>query len=320
MRVGCVGLGHMGRHLAANLLAAGYEVTVHDLDRSAADALLAGGAAWADSPAAVARASDAVITCLPSVAAAVAVVAGADGLREGLAAGAVWIEMGTNDPHELSRLAALLAERGAGTLEAPVTGGVHNASSGTLTVMVGGDEELFRAHEHIFHTLGGRVFYVGELGKASSVKVVTNMLAFIHIAASAEAFMLCRRLGVDLRLAWEILRASSGDSFILGTESTTILSGSYDVGFSFDLCLKDMGLALALGRELDVPLDIAGTVEQLFVRGRARYGGSAEYAMVARLLEEACGTDLRAPGFPETLKEYLATMPRAVPAEEDGHG
>jgi 3-hydroxyisobutyrate dehydrogenase len=151
---------------------------------------------------------------------------------------------------------------------------------------------------------------------ASSIKVVSNMLAFIHIAASAEAFMLCKRSGIDLRLAWEILRASSGDSFILGTESTTILSGSYDVGFSFDLCLKDLGVALALGRDLDVPLDVAGTVEQLFVRGRARYGGRAEYALVAKLLEEACGTDLRAPGFPETLEEYLETMPRAT----DGAG
>jgi 3-hydroxyisobutyrate dehydrogenase len=313
MRIGCVGLGHIGHHLAANLLAAGHEVTVHDLDRGAADELVTGGAAWAASPAAVARVSDAVITCLPSVAAATKVVAGANGLLEGFAPGALWIEMGTNDPREIVRLAGLLAERGVSTLEAPVTGGVHNASSGTITILVGGDEEVFRSHEGVFGTLGGRVFFVGALGKASSIKVVSNMLAFIHIASSAEAFMLCKRSGVDLRLAWEILRASSGDSFILETESTTILSGSYDVGFSFDLCLKDLGMAMALGRELDVPLDIAGTVEQLFVRGRARYGGAAEYAKVAKLLEEACGTDLRAPGFPETLEEYLEMMPRAAP-------
>lgn len=316
MRVGCVGLGHIGHHLAANLLAAGHEVTVHDLYRRAADALVAAGAGWAGSPAATARASEVVITCLPSVAAATSVVAGADGLRDGFAPGSVWIEMGTTDAHELGRLAALLAERGVDTLEAPVTGGVHNASSGTLTVIVGGDEAVFRACEGLFNEVGGRVFYVGSLGKASNIKVVSNMLAFIHIAASAEAFMVCKRCGIDLRLAWEVLRASSGDSFILGTESTTILSGSYDVGFSFDLCLKDLGLALALGRELDVPLDVAGTVEQLFIRGRAHYGGTAEYAMVAKLLEEACGTDLRAPGFPETLAEYLATMPRATSGDD----
>lgn len=311
MRVGCIGLGHIGYHLAANLLRAGHDVTVHDLDRGVAEPLEAAGAAWAGSPAAVARASEAVITCLPSVAAATAVVAGADGLLDGIASGSTWIEMGTNDPHELARLAGLLADRGVRTLEAPVTGGVHNAESATITVLVGGDEADFARHEEVFHAVGGKVFYVGSLGQASRIKVVTNMLAFIHIAASAEAFMLARRSGIDLRLAWEIIRASSGDSFILRTESTTILGGSYDVGFSFDLCLKDMGIALALGRDLDVPLDIAGTVEQLFVRGRARYGGDAEYAMVAKLLEEACGIDLRAPGFPTTFEEYLATMPRA---------
>jgi 3-hydroxyisobutyrate dehydrogenase len=317
MRIGCIGLGHIGYHIAANLLAAGHEVAVHDLDRGAAEGLVAAGAAWAASPAATARVCDAVITCLPSVAAVTTVVAGPNGLLEGFAPGGTWIEMSTNDPRELRRLAGSLAERGVDTLEAPVTGGVHNASSGTITVIVGGDEAVFRTYESVFRAVGGSVFFVGALGNASSVKVVTNMLAFIHIAASAEAFMLCRRSGIDLRLAWEILRASSGDSFILGTESTTILSGSYDVGFSFDLCLKDLGLAMALGRELDVPLDIAGTAEQLFVRGRARYGGAAEYAMVAKLLEEACHTDLRAAGFPETLEEYLATMPRAT-REEGG--
>jgi 3-hydroxyisobutyrate dehydrogenase len=273
VKIGCIGVGHIGHHLAANLLAAGHEVTVHDLDRDAASDLVAAGAVWAASPATTAQAADAVITCLPSVAAVTEVVTGADGLLYGFAPGATWIEMSTNDPRELARLAGLLAERGVGTLEAPVTGGVHNASSATITILVGGDEAVFRRHERLFNTIGGKVFFVGELGKASSIKVVSNMLAFIHIAASAEAFMLCKRSGIDLRLAWEILRASSGDSFILETESTTILSGSYDVGFSFDLCLKDLGLAMTLGRDLDVPLDIAGTVEQLFVRGRESWPG-----------------------------------------------
>jgi 3-hydroxyisobutyrate dehydrogenase len=311
VRIGCVGLGHIGYHVAANLIRAGHEVTVHDLRTEAAEGLVAAGASWAATPAAVARASEAVVTCLPSVAVSTAVVEGPDGLAGGFAAGGTWIEMSTTDADELRRLAGLLAERGVDTLEAPVTGGVHNASSGTITVLVGGDEQVFARHEGVLRAVGGKVFHVGPLGKASVIKVITNMLAFIHIAASAEAFMLAKRSDIDLRLAWEIIRASSGNSFILETESTTILGGSYDVGFSFDLCLKDLGLAMALGRELDVPLDIAGTAEQLFIRGRARYGGEAEYAMVAKLLEEACGTDLRAPGFPTTLEEYLATMPRA---------
>lgn len=311
-KVGCVGLGHIGYHLAANLLRAGYDVTVHDLEPAAAEALLADEARWAASPADTARACETVITCLPSVAAVTAVVAGDEGLVHGFAPGDVWIDMSTNDRHELQHLAAMLAGHGVETLEAPVTGGCHNASSGTITIIVGGDEVVFESRRDILETVGGRVFHIGPLGQASVIKVITNMLAFIHIAASAEAFMLAKRAGIDLGMAWEIIRASSGNSFILETESTTILGGSYDVGFSFDLCLKDIGFALQLGRELDVPLDIAGTVEQLFVRGRAQYGGRAEYAIVAKLLEEACGTDLRAPGFPQTLEEYLERMPRAA--------
>jgi len=317
MRIGCVGLGHIGYHFAANLRRAGHDVTVHDVDKTKAAELLAAGATWAASPAETAGACEAVITCLPSVAVTTAVVEGQDGLLQGFGPGAVWIDMSTNDLRETQRLAGLLAEKGVHTLEAPVTGGVHNASSGTITILVSGDEATYERLRPIFGILGGRVFYLGSLGKAHIIKVLSNMLAFIHIAASAEAFMLAKRGGIDLRTAWEALTASSGNSFILETESTTILSGSYDVGFTFDLCLKDMGFAVRLGREYDVPLDIAGTVEQLFIRGAARYGHDAEYAMVAKLLEEACGTDLRAPGFSETLDEYLAMMPRHAKPESD---
>ena len=234
MKIGVVGLGNIGKHLASNLLRAGFDVSVHDLDRTAAEPLIALGALWADSPAAVAATTDSVITCLPSFAAITTVVAGDRGLIEGFRPGSTWIDMSTNERHELLRLAELLAARGVHTLEAPVTGGAHNASSATITVLVGGDEATFARHRSVFEAVGGRVFFLGELGQAAVIKVITNMLAFIHIAATAEAYMLAARAGIDLRLAWEVIRASSGNSFIHETESTTILSGSYDIGFSLD--------------------------------------------------------------------------------------
>ena len=317
MKIGCVGLGNIGRHLAANVLAAGFDVVVNDLHRATADPLVAAGATWAASPAEVASMTDAVITCLPSVAAITQVVEGEHGLAAGFRPGSTWIDMSTNDRRELLRLAALLEANGVHTLEAPVTGGAHNASSATITVLVGGDEAVFQHYAEVFDAIGGRVFFIGERGQAAVIKVITNMLAFIHIAATAEAYMLAARAGIDLRLAWEVIRASSGNSFIHETESTTILSGSYDIGFSLDLSCKDLGFAMQLGRELDVPLDIAATVEQLNIRARAAYGGSAGSPMVARLLETACGVDLRAPGFPADLDEYLATMPRAERATAD---
>jgi 3-hydroxyisobutyrate dehydrogenase len=239
------------------------------------------------------------------------VVTGTDGLVHGFRAGSTWVDMSTNDLHELQRLAGILAEKGVATLEAPVTGGAHNAESATITILVGGDQQIYSNHTKAFAAMGGRVFYIGDLGKAAIIKVITNMLAFIHIAATAEAYMLAAKGGIDLRLAWEVIKASSGNSFIHETESTTILSGSYDIGFSLDLSCKDLGFATQLGREFDVPLEIATLVEQLNIRARDEYGGSAGSPMVAQLLEDACGTELRAPGFPENLEEYLATMPRA---------
>ena len=311
MKIGFVGIGNIGRHLATNLISAGFDVTVFDLDSSAVEHLVQVGATGASSPSEVASVCDTVFTCLPSVKAITQVVAGEDGLAQGFRPGSVWIDMSTNDLHELQRLAGVLAEKGVATLEAPVTGGAHNAESATITILVGGDEQIYRNHTSAFAAMGGRVFYIGELGKASIIKVITNMLAFIHIAATAEAYMLAAKGGIDLRLAWEVIKASSGNSFIHETESTTILSGSYDIGFSLDLSCKDLGFATQLGREFDVPLEIATLVEQINMRARDEYGGSAGSPMVAQLLETACGTELRAPGFPENLEEYLATMPRA---------
>jgi len=302
MRMGYVGLGSLGRHLAGSLLRAGFPVTVFDIDKDAAADLLSAGASWADSAADVGRTSDTVITCLPSPEAVAATVAGEDGILEGLAAGGTWIDMSTNDLHELRRLAALAAERDVATLESPVTGGVHRAAAGMITVLVGGDEEVFKKHLPAFEAMGGRVFYIGELGQASVIKVITNMLAFIHLVADGEALMLAKRGGVDLRLAWDVIKASSGNSFVHETEGQLILNGSYNINFTMDLARKDLYFAHQMGREFGVPLELGGLTEQIFARARAMYGGGAQSPMVVKMLEEAVGTDLRAPGFPAELE------------------
>jgi len=302
MRVGFVGVGHLGRHLAASILGAGFPLVVHDRDREAADELLAAGAAWADSPRELAAKSDTVVTCLPSPAAVTAVLTGEDGLLAGLAPGSTWIDTSTNDRHELLRLASLAADRGIRALEAPVTGGVHKAAAGKITVLVGGDEETFREHIELFEAIGGEVFHIGPLGSASVIKVITNMLAFVHLVAVGEALMLARRGGLDLAQAYDVIKASSGNSFIHETESQVILNGSYDIGFTMDLALKDLGLALALGENTGVSLELERGVRDRFVEAAARYGGQAWSTMVVKLLEDELGEDLRAPGFPATLE------------------
>jgi len=301
MKYGFIGLGNLGKHLAGSLVREGFEVTVHDLNREAAADLLAAGASWADSPRAAAQATDSLITCLPSPKASTAVMTGENGALEGIPAGGAWIEMSTNDAHEIERIAALGAARGVVTLEAPVTGGVHRAAAGEITVLVGGDEAAYRTHLPALQAMGGEVLHMGPLGKASIIKVITNMLAFIHLVAAGEALMLAKRGGLDLAKSFEAIRASSGNSFVHETESQVILNGSYNIGFTMDLACKDAGFATQMGREFGVPLALAGMTEQIFIQAREQFGGDAWSSMVVKILEDACGVDLRAPGFPAEL-------------------
>jgi len=302
VRVGFVGIGRLGARLAGRLVAAGFDVVVHDREEARAAPLLAGGAGWAASPAEAARGADAVVTCLPSPEASTEVVASEGGVLGALASGATWIEMSTTDRHELVRIARLASERGIATLEAPVTGGVHLAATGELTVIVGGEKAVAEAHMPLLRAMGRRVFHVGPLGRATELKLITNMLAFVHLVADGEALMLARRAGLDLAQAWEVIAASSGTSFVHETEGQVILNGSYDIGFTLDLALKDLGLALELGAETGVPLALAEETGRALEEARGRYGGSAWSPTVVKLLEDAVGVDLRAPGFPATLE------------------
>jgi len=299
MIYGFLGLGHLGAKLAGSLARAGFELVVYDLDPQAAEPLVAAGARLAGSPAEVAAAVDAVVTCLPSPAVSARVLeAVLDGARPGL----VWIEMSTNDRDSILALADKAAQKGVATLECPVTGGVHLAATGEVTVIVGGDAELFERHRPALAAMGQRIFHVGPLGSASVIKVITNMLAFIHLVAAGEALMLAKRGGIDLAQAFEVIRASSGNSFVHETESQLILNGSYNINFTMDLACKDLGFALDFGREFGVPLDLAALTAQTFIRGREVYGGAEQSTAIVKLLEDALKTDLRAPGFPAELK------------------
>jgi 3-hydroxyisobutyrate dehydrogenase len=149
--------------------------------------------------------------------------------------------------------------------------------------------------------MGERIFNVGPIGKAAVIKVITNMLAFIHLIACGEALMLAKRGGIDLAQAFHVISASSGTSFVHETEGHLILNGSYNINFTMDLACKDLGFALDYGRKFGVPLDLAGLTEQTFIRGRQAYGGDAYSTAIVKLLEDALKTDLRAPGFPAEL-------------------
>ncbi len=299
MRYGFVGLGNLGGHLAASLLRAGFAVTVHDRERALAARLVDAGADWADSPGKLAANVDHVMTCLPSPAASEAVLAA---MLTSLRPGASWVECSTLGRDDVLRLASLASDAGVRMLEAPVTGGVHLAARGEITVLAGGDADLLALHRPALQAIGNRLFHMGPLGSAAVIKVITNMLAFIHLVADGEALMLAKRGGLDLKTAWEAIAASSGTSFVHETEGQLILNGSYDIAFTNDLALKDLGFALGFGREFGVPLALAGLVEQTFVAAKAAYGGAGQSTQVVKLLEDRLGVDLRAEGFPSRLE------------------
>ena len=299
MHYAFIGLGNLGGHLAASLREAGFAVTVHDRDPALGERHVHAGASWADTPADAVAGADAAITCLPSPAVSEAVL---EEILPAMRPGATWIETSTLGRDDMLALAAKAEAAGIRPLECPVTGGVHLAKSGEITVLAGGDTDLVETHRPALEAMGGRMFHMGPLGSAAIIKVITNMLAFIHLKACGEALMLARRGGLDLGQAWAAIAASSGTSFVHETEGQLILNGSYDIAFTMDLALKDLGFAMEYGREFGVPLDLAAQTAQTFVTGEAAYGGEAQSPMIVKLLEDALGTDLRAPGFPERLE------------------
>ncbi len=301
LRIGFIGLGALGEGLCNNLVKAGYPVVVYDLNKDLAKGLLAGGATWSDDVAGTCRDADVVITVLPSPAISRKVVEGAGGVFENLKSGGTWIEMSTTDMEDLLRLSEVAKSQGITVLECPVTGGVHLANSGEITVLVGGEQSTFDRVQDILGTMGGEIIYMGKMGNASVVKVVTNMLAFIHLIAAGEAMMLPAKYGVDPDATYRAIRASSGNSFVHETESMLVLSGSYNVKFTMDLACKDLGLVNGIAEKIGVPLELGSMAQQIFRRARGLYGSQAQSPEVVRMIEAACGLELRAPGYPTEL-------------------
>ncbi len=299
MHYGYIGLGNLGAACAGCLLRAGFSVTVYDLNPALAAPLVAAGAQLATSAEDLAGQVGHVITCLPSPVVSEKVLRS---ILPHMRDSAHWLEMSTLGRDEVMRMAAVAAGVGVRMMELPVTGGVHLAHQGRITMLAGGDADMFTLHQPAMAAMGDRIFHMGPLGSASIIKVITNMLAFIHLKACAEALMLAKRGGLDLAQAHAAIAASSGNSFVHETEGALILNGSYDVAFNMDLALKDLGFAMGFGREFGVPLELAAATEQTYVAAKAAYGGTAQSPMIAKLLEDLLGTDLRADGFPARLE------------------
>ena len=317
MVIGFIGLGNLGSKLAATLLRNGRELIVHDLDQAAARPLLEHGARAAATPKELALRSDLIITCLPSPAISAQVLEERNGVLAGLSANKLWLEMSTTQEREVRRLGELVMRTGAKALDAPVSGGCHRAATGNISIFVGGERAAFEQALPALRIMGRRIIHIGPLGSASVLKVITNYLAFVHLAALTEAWTVANKSGMDPKTTYEAIKASSGNSFVHETESQVILNGSYDINFTVDLVLKDIGLFLDLAHRNGVPTEVADTVTAMFRDTQSRYGPRALSPRIIQRLEDDCGIEVRAPGFPPQLVDREAEGPgeEVVPSE-----
>ena len=319
MKVGFIGLGHAGGRLAGTLLRNGVDLIVRDLDRAAAQPFIAQGAAFGDSPEAMAQACDVTITCLPSPAASAAMMEAADGILAGIGPGKIWLEMSTTDAAEIGRIAALVEARGADAVDCPVSGGVHRAATGNISIFAGCRREVFERVLPLLKIMGRRILHTGAIGTASTVKVMTNYLATANLLTLCEALTTMKAAGMDLATTYEAIRISSGNSFVHETESQMILNGSRDISFSMDLVLKDIGLFQKIADKARVPLEISPLMIEIFRDGQRRYGERAKSDDIIRRLEEATGLSILAPGFPAEMMDEEPEVPgdEVVPPGRD---
>jgi len=309
MKVGFIGLGTMGRHMASNLMKGGHQLVVNDVRREAAAPHLQAGATWADSPRAVAEASEVVFTSLPGPVEVEAVALGEQGLGTGLAAGKVYFDLSTNSPALVRRIHEAFKKKGIHMLDAPVSGGPRGAESRRLALWVGGDEDIFKRYKPVLDAIGDQPYYVGPIGAGSVAKLVHNCAGYVIQTALAEVFT----MGVEPIGLWKAVRQGAG-----GRRRTfdgladQFLPGKFEPpSFALRLAHKDVTLATALGREHKVPMKLANVTLEEMTEALNRGWAERDSRVAMLLQEERAGVTIKV--TEEAIREALAidkTPPR----------
>ena len=291
MKIGFIGLGMMGRGMAANLQKAGYALVVHDLTRQAASHHLANGATWAETPRAVAEACDLVFTSLPTPADVEDVGLGAEGLAAGFRAGAAWFDLSTNAVDVVRRLNAIFAAKGVDFLDAPVSGGPAGATSGRLAIWVGGDKAVFDRHKAVLDAMGDQARYIGPPGAGSIAKLVHNISSAAINTAVTEAMTMGVKAGLDPLALWEAIRTgSAGRTRCFDGVGRRFLQGRFDPpNFELRLIQKDVLLALQLARETNVPMRLCTLMAQEIAEAMNRGWSKRDSQSFLLLQQERAG-------------------------------
>lgn len=296
MKVGFIGVGQMGIHMARNVMKAGFDLVIHDASKDAAAPLLESGAEWAETPAAVAESCRMVITCLPTPQIVEDVVLGPSGLKYNWQAGDIYIDMSTNAPSTVRRIADEATQLGVDVLDAPVSGGTRGADLGTLTIMVGGDAAALEKARPVLEPMANKIFHVGDVGCGNVAKLVNNMIGLTCNSICAEGLVLGARAGIDPQVLYDLMIVSTADNWSLRQYPNTVFKRNFAPGFKISLAHKDLGLALGLGEEYGVPLPVAKVVKEDLAAAMAGGLGGNGVDGVILALEEKAGVTVRTAG------------------------
>ena len=295
-KLGFIGLGNMGKGMALNLAKAGYPLTVHDIRPEPVQELVKAGAKAAGSPRELAENSEVVITMVTSSPHVEQLMFGPDGVLAGLKKGGIIIDMSTIDPIVTRKVAAAAAEKGIDMLDAPVSGAPPKAADGTLSIMVGGKKELFEQCKPILEVMGEKIIHTGDVGMGEVVKLANNLAAAIAGIGVFEGFLFGVKLGADPKVLYNVMSASSGNSWVLQTRvpypnviPNSPANEDFAPGFTVDLMAKDLGLILSAAEATKIPLLAGSLTRQMVEAAQAAGLGGKDWSAVAKIIQQMAG-------------------------------
>ncbi|MGK7376704.1 NAD(P)-dependent oxidoreductase [Planococcus sp. 1R117A] len=294
MRAGIIGLGNMGGRMAKRLLEQGVEVGIFDLNKDFVRSFVELGAEEAESPADLASKFQYIITVLPNVFIVKETLTGSEGLMKGLKPDSLLIEMTTSIPSVTKELSGMLRKEGFRMIDAPVSGGVKKAEDGTLSIMVGGEERDFDEAKPLLSLIGQNIFHVGESGAGHTIKALNNMISATTLAATGEAMALGVKLGLDPNKMLDVINSSTGRSFSSDFKfPNQVLTRNFEVGFTLDLMVKDLKIAMSMAEEEKVPMFISSASFQLWKHAWSQGGGSQDHTAIVKYIEEMFGVEIK---------------------------
>lgn len=293
-KIGFIGLGNMGMPMSKNLVKSGYKLTVFDMNSKVVDELVAVGAAKGANPKDVANKSDIVILSLPNSKIIESVVCGENGAAEGLTTGNILIDMSSAEPSSTRKIAGILKSKGVDMLDAAISGGPAGAAEKKMSIMVGGQKDVFEKYHSVLDDLGNNVFLVGEIGAGHTLKSVNNLLYGAIFVATCEAIVLGTKAGLDPKIMIDVISKSAGRNFAVDVKfKSNVLNRDFNPGFSLDLLHKDMAIALKLAQELKYPISLCSYAQDVLTEGQIKGMGVMDHTAVVKKYEQLAGVEVK---------------------------